>query len=132
YRFWTPSVRQDAAADAIPDNIGDRYRYFMGRSMENIRQYPGFYLRNLGASLWEYANTFSHRSRKSPRYAEVNSPARETQRVLLVSLTLLTLIAWLLRKEPVLARSSLLFVVVSFSILLLYRIFPVWLEFLPI
>ena len=44
YGYWTPAVRKDADAEGIPNTIGDRYRYFMRRAVENVKEYPGFYL----------------------------------------------------------------------------------------
>ena len=63
YKQWTPAVRKDADAAGIPNTVGDRYRYFIDRAVQNAKTNPGFYLRNVGAALWEYVNTFGPRSR---------------------------------------------------------------------
>ena len=70
YKQWTPDVRKDADAAGIPNTVGDRYRYFIDRAVENVKTNPGFYIRNVGMALWEYANTFGPRSRASTRYLE--------------------------------------------------------------
>src|SRR5881227_1905704 len=100
YKQWTPAVRQDAEADGIPDTVGDRYRYFMRRAGENMRRNSGFYLHSVGASLWEYANTFNSDSRASPRYAEAFSSAAEAQRAFLCFMVVLLIsVSCLLRKQ---------------------------------
>src|SRR5438552_2885071 len=84
YKRWTPAVRKDADAAGIPNTIRDRYRYFIDRSVENVKTNPRFYLRNVGAALWEYANTFGPRSRAANRYQDWFSSAAQGQRVLLL------------------------------------------------
>ena len=69
------AVRKDADAAGIPNTIGDRYRYFIDGAIENIKTNPRFYLRNVWAALWEYANTFGPRSRATNRYASWFSSA---------------------------------------------------------
>lgn len=132
YGQWTPKVHQEAAADGIPNTVGDRYRYFMHRAAENITRQPGFYLRAVATSLWEYANTFNPSSRLSAKYAEHFSKANKSQRVLLVCLVLYILCVSLMRTQVPLARPNLLFLVASLGLLLLYRSLPVWLAFLPV
>ena len=132
YQQWTPSVRRDADADGIPNTVGDRYRYFIHRAKENLRNDPGFYLRNVGGALWEYANTFSPRSRATNRYAERFSNANKSQTVFLICLLVLLILLWLLREGRPLARDNLVFLLVSVGLLLLYRSLPAWLAFLPI
>jgi 4-amino-4-deoxy-L-arabinose transferase-like glycosyltransferase len=132
YKQWTPSVRQDADADGIPNTIRDRYQYFMRQAAQNVMRDPGFYVGNVGASLWEYANTFSPRNRALSKYAEWYSSASKSQRQLLVFLVLLIVSAWLLRNEMPFSRSSLVFLIVSIGLVLVYRSLPTWLAFLPI
>ena len=132
YKQWTPSVREDADAEGIPNTIGDRYRYFMRKAAQNVKRDPGFYFRNLGASLWEYANTFSPRNRALSKYVETFSSASKSQRLLPIFLVLLIVSTWLFRNETPFARSSLAFLIVSIGLVLVYRILPSWLAFLPI
>jgi hypothetical protein len=61
----------------------------MRQAAKNMRRDPGFYLRNVGASLWEYANTFSPRNRALSKYAEWYSSASKSQYLLLAFLVLL-------------------------------------------
>ncbi len=133
YKQWTPAVRQDAEADGIPDTVGDRYRYFMRRAGENMRRNSGFYLHSVGASLWEYANTFNSDSRASPRYAEAFSSAAEAQRAFLCFMVVLLIsVSCLLRKQIPFSSSNLLLLIGSISLTMLYYILPHSLAFLPI
>lgn len=132
YRQWTPIVRKDADAAGIPNTIGDRYRYFMRRAAENVKEHPGFYFRTVGDSLWEYANTFGHRSRTAPRYAEWYSRASEGQSILGILLVGLIVAAWLLQNERRLSVPSLTFLFASLGLFLFYYILPVWLTFVPL
>ncbi len=132
YKQWTPNVRRDADADKIPDTIGDRYRYFMYRAEENVKHDPGFYLRNIGGAVWEYANTFGSRSRASNRYSEWFSGARKSQNILLVFLLILLVSVWMLRQERPFAKSSLAFLFGTIGLVLFYRSLPAWLTFVPI
>ena len=132
YKQWTPSVRQDADADGIPNTIGDRYRYFMHRAGENVKQNPGFYLSNVRGAIWEYVNTFGPRSRALNRYAERYSSARRSQTVFLFFVLAFIISVWVLRDERPFARSSLTFLVVSLGLVLVYRSLPIWLTFVPI
>src|SRR5204863_9911704 len=106
--------------------------YFMRRAAENVKRDPGFYLRNVGAAIWEYANTFSPRSRTSLRYAEWYSSVSKSQRLLLVFLVFFIVLAWPLRKETPFARSSLVFLIAAIGLVLVYRVLPPWLAFLRI
>src|SRR5436853_1563480 len=132
YKRWTPAVRKDADAAGIPNTIRDRYRYFIDRSVENVKTNPRFYLRNVGAALWEYANTFGPRSRAANRYQDWFSSAAQGQRVLLFYLLAFTLLMWLLRRDSPFAPSSLLFLLISIGLVVLYRILPSWATFVPV
>src|SRR5438477_645017 len=132
YKRWTPAVRKDADAAGIPNTIRDRYRYFIDRSVENVKTNPRFYLRNVGAALWEYANTFSPRSRAANRYQDWFSSAAQGQRVLLFYLLAFTLLMWLLRRDSPFAPSSLLFLLISIGLVVLFRILPSWATFVPV
>jgi len=139
YGQWTVAVRKDADAEGIPNTIGDRYRYFMRRSVENVKEHPGFYLRTVGHALWEYANTFGPRSRAAPRHANLYdrrqreySRASEGQSVLGIYLVSLIVAAWLLRIERPLSAPSLAFLFASLGLFLFYRILPVWMTFVPV
>ena len=132
YKQWTPVVRNDADAAGIPNKIGDRYRYFIDRAIGNAKANPGFYLRNVGGALWEYANTFGSRSRAANRYVEQFSRAAEGQNVLLVYLLVFTLVMWLLCTGAPLAPPNLLFVLSAIGLILLYRSLPAWATFLPV
>jgi hypothetical protein len=132
YKQWTPAVRQDAEADGIPDTVGDRYRYFMRRAGENMRRNSGFYLRNVGASLWEYANTFNPSSRASLKYIEAFSSAAAAARALLYfTLLLLTSLA-LLRKEHPFSIPNLVWFLGVVSLCLIFYALPYWLGFVPV
>ena len=131
YRQWTPLVRKDADAAGIPNTIGDRYRYFIDRAVENVKTNPGFYLRNVGAALWEYANTFGLRSRMAGRYVERFSRATEGQKVLLGFVVVFTSLAWLLRGR-LFAPSSLLFLLISIGLAVLYQSLPPWATFVAV
>jgi hypothetical protein len=109
YKQWTPDVRKDADAEGIPNTVGDRYRYFIDRAVENVKTNPGFYIRNVGMALWEYANTFGPRSRASTRYLERFSLVAEGQKVFLAVMLVFTLLVWLLRRNRPFAPSNLLF-----------------------
>lgn len=132
YKEWTPLVRQDADADRIPDTIGDRYRYFIHRAKENLKHNHRFYFHNVGASLWEYANTFNLGSRTSPRYVEEFSSAAKSQRVFLGFMAVLLVFVWLLRKEKPSSPSNLLWLASSICLTIVYFILPAWLAFLPV
>ena len=132
YKRWTPAVRKDADAAGIPNTIRDRYRYFIDRSVENVKTNPRFYLRNVWAALWEYANTFGPRSRAANRYQDWFSSAAQGQRVLLFYLLAFTLLMWLLRRDSPFAPSSLLFLLISIGLVVLYRILPSWATFVPV
>jgi 4-amino-4-deoxy-L-arabinose transferase-like glycosyltransferase len=132
YKQWTPAVRKDADAAGIPNTVGDRYRYFIDRAVENAKTNPGFYLRNVGAALWEYANTFGPRSRATNRYANWFSSAGQGQRVLLLYLLAFTFLVWLLRKNRPFAPSNLLFLLISIGLIVLYQSLPPWATFVPV
>jgi len=132
YKQWTPSVRRDADADGIPNTIGDRYHYFMHRAGENVKSDPGFYLGNVGRALWDYANTFSLRSRTAMQYAARYSNAIQSQRVLLIYVAVLIILSWLLRNEKSFVAPALTFLLGSLGLLLFYCILPVWLTFVPV
>jgi hypothetical protein len=132
YRQWTPLVRKDADAAGIPNTIGDRYRYFIDHAVENVKTNPGFYLRNVGAALWEYANTFGSRSRTAGRYVERFSRAAEGQRVLLGFVVVFTSLVWLLRRGRLFAPSNLLFLLISIGLVVLYQSLPPWATFVVV
>ena len=132
YKRWTPAVRKDADAAGIPNTIRDRYRYFIDRSVENVKTNPRFYLRNVGAALWEYANTFGPRSRAANRYQDWFSSAAQGQRVLLFYFLAFTFLTWLLRRDRPFAPSNLLFLLMSIGLVVLYRILPPWATFVPV
>jgi len=132
YGRWTPAVRKDADAAGIPDTIGDRYRYFVNRAVENVKTNPAFYLRNVGSALWEYANTFGPRSRGANRYVEQFSRAAEGQKVFLGFVLVLTFFVWLLRKERLFAPSNLLFLLISIGLVVVYQSLPPWATFVPV
>jgi hypothetical protein len=132
YKQWTPAVRKDADAAGIPNTVGDRYRYFIDRAVENVKTNPRFYLRNVGAALWEYANTFGPRSRAMNRYANWFSSAAQGQRVFLFYLLAFTLLVWLLRRDGPFAPSNLLFLLISIGLVVLYQILPPWATFVPV
>ena len=132
YKQWTPAVRKDADAAGIPNTVGDRYRYFIDRAVQNVKTNPGFYLRNVGAALWEYANTFGPRSRATNRYANWFSSAGQGQRVLLLYLLAFTFLVWLLRRNRPFAPSNLLFLLISIGLVVLYQSLPPWATFVPV
>ena len=132
YKQWTPAVRKDADAAGIPNTVGDRYRYFIDRAVENVKTNPGFYLRNVGAALWEYANTFGPRSRATNRYTNWFSSADQGQRVFLLYLLAFTFLVWLLRRDRPFARSNLLFLLISIGLVVLYQSLPPWATFVPL
>ena len=132
YKRWTPAVRKDADAAGIPDTIRDRYRYFIDRSVENVKTNPRFYLRNVGAALWEYANTFGPRSRAANWYQDWFSSAARGQRALLFYLLGFTFLTWLLRRDRPFAPANLLFLLISIGLVVLYRILPPWATFVPV
>ena len=132
YKRWTPLVRNDADAAGIPNTVGDRYRYFIDRSVENVKANPGFYLRNVGTALWEYANTFGLRSRTANQYGNPFSSAVEGQRLLLIYLILFTFAMWLLWKDRLFAPSSLVFLLSSIVLVIFYWVLPVWATFVPL
>ena len=132
YKQWTPAVRKDADAAGIPNTVGDRYRYFIDRAVQNVKTNPGFYFRNVGAALWEYANTFGPRSRATNRYANWFSSAAQGQRVLLLYLLAFTFLVWLLRRNRPFAPSNLLFLLISIGLIVLYQSLPPWATFVPL
>ena len=132
YKRWTPLVRNDANAAGIPNTVGDRYRYFIDRSVENVKANPGSYLRNVGTALWEYANTFGRRSRTANAYGNPFSSAVEGQRLLLIYLILFTFGMWLLWKDRPFAPSNLVFLVSSIVLVVFYQLLPVWATFVPL
>ena len=132
YQRWTPAVRKDADAAGIPNTVGDRYRYFIDRAIENVKSNPGFYLCNVGAALWEYANTFSPRSRTSSRYVERFSLAAKGQKVLLLYLLIFTFLVWLLRRDKPFAASNVSFLLISIALVVLYQGLPPWATFVPV
>lgn len=132
YKQWTPVVRKDADAAGIPNTVGDRYRYFIDRAVKNVKANPGFYLRNVGAALWEYANTFGPRSRAANRYANWFSSAAQGQRVLLLYLLAFTFLVWLLGRNRPFAPSNLLFLLISIGLVVLYQSLPPWATFVPV
>ena len=58
YGTWTSLARADANRDGIAPELGPRYRYFMAKSVENIRRYPAFYTSKVAQSYWEFLNCF--------------------------------------------------------------------------
>ena len=131
YQRWDPRVRDDADAAGIPNTIGDRYRYFIDRALENVRANPGFYLRNVGTALWEYANTFGPRSRAANRYANWFSSAAESQRFLLTYLLVFTFVVWLLLKDRPFTPANLVFFIGSIALIVFYQLLPAWATFMP-
>ena len=132
YKRWTPLVHNDASAAGIPNTVGDRYRYFIDRSVENVKANPGFYLCNVGTALWEYANTFGLRSRTANQYGNPFSSAVEGQRLLLTYLILFTFAMWLLWKDRPFAPSNLVFLLSSIVLVIFYRLLPAWATFVPL
>jgi 4-amino-4-deoxy-L-arabinose transferase-like glycosyltransferase len=132
YNQWTPAVRKDADAAGIPNTVGDRYRFFIDRAVENVKANPGFYLRNVGSALWEYANTFGPRSRATGRYVNSYSSADRGQKVFLYYLVVFTLFLWLLRRDRPFAPSNLVFLLISLGLVALYEALPPWATFVPI
>jgi hypothetical protein len=132
YKEWTAAVRKDAEAAGIPNTVGDRYRFFIDRAVENVKTNPRFYLRNVGEALWEYANTFGPRSRATARYHNWFSSAAQGQRVLLVYLLLFTFLVWLLRRDKPFSPSNLVFLLISIGLIVLYRRLPPWATFVPV
>ncbi len=132
YKQWTPAVRKDADAAGIPNTVGDRYRYFIDRALENVKANPGFYFRNVGAALWEYANTFGPRSRATGRYVNSYSSAHLGQKVFLYYVAIFTFFVWLLRTDRPFAQSNLLFLLISIGVVVLYTNLPPWATFVPI
>ena len=136
HRLFTSSGLQpyakDAEAAGIPNTVGDRYRYFIDRAVENVKTNPGFYVRNVGAAVWEYANTFGPRSRATSRYANRFSSADQGQRVFLFYLLAFTFLVWLLQRDRPFARSNLLFLLISIGLVVLYQILPPWATFVPL
>jgi len=59
YRVWTRAVRNDADRDGVASTVDARYRYFMNRSLENIRTNPRFYVEQVSRSYWQFLNCFS-------------------------------------------------------------------------
>src|SRR5205809_7687240 len=104
----------------------------MRRAGENMRRNSGFYLRSVGASLWEYANTFNSNSRASLKYIEAFSSAAAAVRVLLYfTLLLLTSLA-LLRKEYPFSIPNLVWFLGVVSLSLIFYALPYWLGFVPV
>ena len=132
YKQWTTRIRKDADAAGIPNTVGDRYRYFMERAVENVKANPMFYVRNVATSFWEYANTFGLRSRTGTQYGNPFSSAAEGQRLLLPYVILFTVAIWLLWKDRPFAPSSLAFLLSSIALVICYRLLPVWATFAPI
>ena len=132
YKQWTPLVRRDAVADGIPDTVGDRYRYFMRRAVENVKRDPGFFLRQVGVSLWNYANSFNPNSRASSDYEEDFSRAGRSQRALVVFLAVFVVAAWLLEHNAAYSRHALFGMVASLCLAMVYYVLPSWLGFVPI
>jgi len=132
YKQWIPDVRKDADAAGIPNTVGDRYRYFIDRTVENVKTNPGFYIRNVGTALWEYANTFGPRSRASNRYLERFSLVAEGQKVFLAFMLVFTVLVWLLRRNRPFAPSNLLFLLISIGLIVLYQSLPRWATLLPV
>ena len=132
YKQWTPAVPKDAEAAGIPNTVGDRYRYFIDRAVKNVKTNPGFYVRNVGAAVWEYANTFGPRSRATSRYTNRFSSADQGQRVFLFYLLAFTFLVWLLQRDKPFARSNLLFLLISIGLVVLYQILPPWATFVPL
>ena len=125
-------VRKDADAAGIPDTVGDRYRYFIDRAVENVKTNPRFYLRNVGAALWEYANMFGPLKRAQTGNEKWFSSAAQGQRVFLFYLLAFTLLVWLLRRDRPFAPSNLLFLLISIGLVVLYQILPPWATFVPV
>jgi 4-amino-4-deoxy-L-arabinose transferase-like glycosyltransferase len=132
HQQWTPGVRKDADAAGVPNRIGDRYRYFIDHAVDNVKNDTGFYLRNVGAAFWEYANTFGPRSRALNRYANSHSSAAQSQSLLFVYLVGFTLTVWLLSKDRLLAASNSVFLLTSIGLLVFYWILPGWATFFPV
>jgi 4-amino-4-deoxy-L-arabinose transferase-like glycosyltransferase len=132
YKKWTLLVQKDADAAGIPNTIGDHYRYFINRAVENVKANPGFYLSNVSLALWEYSNTFGIRSRKTTEYRNSFSSVVQGQNVLLVYLLVFTLVAGLLWKGPPLARHNLIFLLSAIGLILLYRSLPASVTFFPV
>ena len=65
YKTWTPLVREEADRDGVATALGPRYRYFVAKSLENIRQNPTFYARQVGHSYWEFLTCFHARARSN-------------------------------------------------------------------
>lgn len=132
YGRWTPIVRKDADAAGIPNTIGDRYRFFIDRALDNVKTNPGFYLHNVGMAFWEYVNTFGPRSRAAGRYADSYSSVTQGQKVFRYYLLILTLLIWLLRRDRPFAPSNLIFLLISIGLVVLYGTLPPWGAFVPI
>jgi len=65
YKAWTPLVRSDADKAGIPNTPGARYKYFMEKSGEQMRQYPEYYLRRVATAYVDYLNSFGYQVRKT-------------------------------------------------------------------
>jgi Dolichyl-phosphate-mannose-protein mannosyltransferase len=132
YKQWTPLVRKDADSDGVSDTVGDRYRYFIRRGEDNVKQNPGFYLRSVATSLWDYANTFNPSSRASTAYAEEFSSAAKAQRVFMLFMVVFLTGGWSVAANRPLTPLNLLWLVSAVGLTLVYLALPSWLAFAPI
>lgn len=57
YRSWT-GLEEAEATGAGASTTGEKYRYYTGKALENIRRDPGFYARNVAGALVDLARTY--------------------------------------------------------------------------
>ncbi len=126
YGTWTSLVRGDADRAGIPPTIAARYHFFVSASLANIRQYPGFYAKEVADSYWEFLNSFHYKIRSQSRTFSFPqwTGLREGQALfilLLAAFLLGPVVWWWVHCEP---GRSVIFLAAGACSMILWWVFP--------
>jgi hypothetical protein len=132
HKTWSMRVRLDAYRAEIPSTIEATYSFYMQKSIEQIRDNPGFYLSQTGRALWIYLNCFDRNYRAkgeefAPRQAFSSHVEAQTLFIFIVGAMLLLAGLWKVKND---AFAGATFLAVSLVLIALWRILPPYGNFL--
>ena len=132
YKTWTPRLRLDAYRAGIPSGVESTYSFYMQKSVEHIRDNPGFYLRQTASAFWTYLNCFDRNYRtKGEEFSgrEILSEHREAQTLFIFIVGAMLVLAGLWKmKDDAFAGAT--FLALSLALIGLWRILPLYGNFL--
>ena len=126
FKVWTPQVRVAADRAGIPPDQGHRYRFFMAKGWDQLRQNPAFYFSQCGRAFWVSLNSFREDFRRTSRLFNYREWTRQVESMRfffwVISALLLGATIYVWRRDGALAGAVSL--LVSSAVLILWRIAP--------